>query len=38
MQIGLQHLEWLSIYIVHDNGITDPVEKDIVHGYRISTV
>ena len=38
MQIRLQYLEWLSIDIVQDNGITGPVEMDIVYDCRISTV
>ena len=38
MQIRLQYLEWLSIDIVQDSGITRPAEMDIVYDCRISTV
>ena len=38
MQIRLQYLLWLSIDIIQDIGITDPVEMDIVYDCRISIV
>ena len=38
MQMRLQYLEWLSIDIVQDIGITGPVEMDIVYDCIISIV
>ena len=38
MQITLQYLEWFSIDMVQDIGITDPVEMDKVYDCRISIV
>ena len=38
MLIRLQYIEWLSIDIVQDSGITGPVEMDLVCDCRISTV
>ena len=37
MQIRLQYIEWLSMDIVLDSGITNPKEMDIVYGCTIST-